>query len=71
MPTPSLVMQTTYAELVQRCAATAFRDDFPEDGAFVSKVIKGKRYWYFQQPSSDGRTQKYLGSESPELLERI
>jgi len=71
MPTPSLVMQTTYAELVQRCAATAFHDDFPEDGAFISKVIKGKRYWYFQQPSSDGRTQKYVGPGTPELLERI
>jgi hypothetical protein len=64
-------MQTTYAELVQRCAATAFRDAFPEDGVFVSKVIKGKRYWYFQQPSSDGRTQKYVGAETPELLEQI
>jgi hypothetical protein len=71
MPTPSLIMQTTYAELVQRCAATAFRDAFPEDGVFVSKVIKGKRYWYFQQPSSDGRTQKYVGPETPELLEQI
>jgi hypothetical protein len=64
-------MQTTYAELVQRSAATAFQDAFPEDGAFISKEIKGKRYWYFQQPSSDGRAQKYVGPETPELLERI
>ncbi len=71
MPTPSLVMQTNYAELVQRCAATAFRDAFPEDGAFVSKEIKGKRYWYFQQSSNDGRAQRYVGPETPELLEQI
>jgi hypothetical protein len=71
MATTSLVMQTTYAELVQRCAATAFQDAFPKDGAFVSKEIKGKRYWYFQQSSNDGRAQKYVGPETPELLEQI
>jgi hypothetical protein len=71
MPAPALVMQTTYAELVQRCAATAFRDAFPEDGAFTSKEIKGRRYWYFQQSSNEGRAQRYVGSETPELLEQI
>ena len=71
MPAPALIMQTTYAELLQRCEATAFRDAFPEDGAFVSKTIKGKRYWYFQKSSDDGRTQKYVGPETPELLEQI
>lgn len=64
-------MQTTYAELVQRCAATAFENAFAEDGAFVPKEIKGKRYWYFQQSSSEGRTQKYVGPETPELLKQI
>ena len=71
MATTSLILQTTYAELLQRCEATAFRDAFPEDGAFVSKIIKGKRYWYFQKSSNNGRTQKYVGSETPELLEQI
>jgi hypothetical protein len=71
MPAPTLVLQTTYAELVQRCAATAFRDAFPEDGSFTSKTIKGKRYWYFQQSSDEGRVQKYVGPETPELLEQI
>jgi hypothetical protein len=64
-------MQTTYAELVQRCATTAFRDAFPEDGAFTSKLIKGKRYWYFQTSSHEGRVQRYVGPEKPELLEHI
>ncbi len=71
MPAPSLVMQTTYAELVQRCAATAFRDTFSEDGTFIAKAIKGRRYWYFQETSNDGRAQRYVGAETPELLERI
>lgn len=71
MPAPSLVMQTTYAELVQRCAETAFHDAFPKDGTFISKTIKGKRYWYFQESSNEGRAQRYVGPETPELLEQI
>jgi len=64
-------MQTTYAELVQRCAATAFHDAFTEDGTFISKTIKGKRYWYFQETSDEGRAQRYVGPETPELLVQI
>jgi hypothetical protein len=71
MPPPSLVLQTTYAELLDRCASTAFHDAFPEDGTFISKTIKGRQYWYFQQSSNAGRGQKYVGPETPELLEHI
>ena len=71
MPPPPLVMQTTYAELLERCAAAAFDAFFPEDGVFTSKMIKGRRYWYFQSSAEQGRTQKYVGPETPELLAQI
>ena len=71
MPAPSLVIQTTYAELLERCAATAFGDAFSDDGAFTSKIVGGRRYWYFQARTEDGRSQKYVGPETPELLKRI
>jgi hypothetical protein len=71
MPPPPLLMQTTYAELLERCRATAFHDDFSQDGTFVPKTIKGKRYWYFQHSSGVGRGQKYVGPETPALLEQI
>jgi hypothetical protein len=64
-------MQTTYAELLERCASAAFNACFPRDGVFISKTIKSRRYWYFQSPSNEGRTQKYVGPETPELLEQI
>lgn len=64
-------MQTTYAELLERCATAAFDDSFPANGVFVSKTLKGRRYWYFQLSSNEGRTQQYVGPETPELLERI
>ena len=64
-------MQTAYAELLERCRATAFNEAFSDDGTFVSKTINQKRYWYFQQPSDTGRKQKYVGPETLELLEQI
>lgn len=71
MPPPTLVMQTNYAELLERCAAAAFAASFPQDGAFTKKTIKGRRYWYFQSSNEGRRTQKYVGSETPELLAQI
>lgn len=71
MATPTLLIQTTYAELFQRCEAAAFDEAFPENGGFVSKEAKGRRYWYFQAQTPEGRKQRYVGPETPELLERI
>jgi hypothetical protein len=71
MPPPPLVMQTTYAELLERCGSAAFGTSFPAAGTFTSKTIRNRRYWYFQLPSEEGRTQRYVGPETPELLERI
>jgi hypothetical protein len=71
MATASLVAQTTYAELLERCASAAFEDAFPEEGAFTPKTIKERRYWYFQAGTGSSRTQRYVGPETPELLEKI
>lgn len=71
MPAPALMLQTTYAELLERCANAAFSDSFPTAGAFIKKTVRGHAYWYFQLPTSEGRSQKYVGPETPELLERI
>ncbi len=71
MPAPDLVIQTVYAELRERCMADAFAAAFAQSGSFVSKTVRGKTYWYFQEPAGKGRAQKYVGPETPELLERI
>jgi hypothetical protein len=67
----SLVAQTTYAELLERCDASSFSQAFSEDGTFSSKTIKDRRHWYFQTSTTQGRVQRYVGPETPELLERI
>jgi len=66
-----LTLQTAYADLVERVAAAAFNEEFAESGSFVSKIVRGKRYWYFQLGTEAGRKQRYVGPEAPELLERI
>lgn len=71
MSAPSIIIQTTYAELLERCASSAFNDAFPEEGVFISKSIKVKRYWYFQVTTAKGRMQRYVGRETPELLDQI
>src|SRR6266700_1655284 len=66
-----LMVQTAYAELLDRARADAFSADLPGGGAFVPKTTRGRVYWYFQASSANGRGQKYVGPETPELLERI
>jgi hypothetical protein len=71
MAPPKLVLQTTYAELVDRSANAAFSEAFAEEGAFIAKTVKNRKYWYFQSGTGESRTQRYVGPETPELLERI
>jgi hypothetical protein len=66
-----LALQTAYADLVDRCASAAFDDAFPEDGVFTHKTARGRRYWYFQLSAEGKRLQRYVGPETPDLLERV
>lgn len=56
-----------YADLMQKIALYAPASQ----GAFVSKTIKGARYWYHQTDTASGRKQAYLGQESDALLMEI
>lgn len=59
-----------YAELLEQAIhaeASAAAVDAPT-GSFVSKVVKGRTYWYLQRVEGERKRQQYLGPESPELL---
>ena len=66
-----LALQTVYAELLEQCATADFDAQFPEPGAFTPKMIRGRRYWYFQGRENGLRTQRYVGPESQRILDRI
>jgi hypothetical protein len=69
-PVP-LPLQTVYAELVERCGVARMVSDFPAGGSFALKTVRGRGYWYFQEPTGAGRRQRYVGPDAPELRERI
>ena len=66
-----LMLQTVYADLLERAVENAFAEAFPADGVFTSKALRGRRYWYFQASKANGRSQSYVGPETPDLLARI
>lgn len=58
--------QTVFADLNQRVQDATFDEDFPENGSFAKRTIKGKEYWYYSgyDPLSGLKTRKYVGPAS-------
>lgn len=75
----SLAHQTLFAELQQQCLDAAFDEQFPENGSFVTKTQKGKKYWYYEgyRTTSGGKTEarkysKYVGPhDDPDIAKRV
>lgn len=75
----SLAHQTLYAELQQQVLDAAFDEQFPENGTFVTRVRKGRNYWYYEgyETTSGGATKarkysKYVGpQDDPEIAKRV
>jgi hypothetical protein len=69
--------QTMFVELTSRCMDAAFDQDFPENGSFVKKAVKGKGYWYYQKRLSNTgngpvKSYKYVGPEDdPDIAARV
>ncbi|MGC1536631.1 MAG: GSU2403 family nucleotidyltransferase fold protein [Candidatus Sulfotelmatobacter sp.] len=69
-----ITYQTLYSELVQRSLDESFTSQFSSDGRFVAVEVKGKKYWYFDTPKSNGVGQhrRYVGPvDDPEITKRV
>jgi hypothetical protein len=70
-----LMYRTMTAELGQRLLDARFSADFPVEGRFVGVNNKGRKYWYFDQPTEgEGHRQKrqYVGpADDPEINRRV
>ena len=67
-----LVLQTAYADLLDKLQDDAIAAHVDSGGSFVSKTVKGRRYWYVQSRDAAGKLhQAYVGAETPQLLQRI
>lgn len=60
---------TLYADLMQKVSDSSVVT--LSGGSFTSKMIGDTKYWYYQVRTLAGQTQKYLGKETPELLDLI
>ncbi|MFQ3459624.1 GSU2403 family nucleotidyltransferase fold protein [Bradyrhizobium sp. UFLA01-814] len=69
-----ITYQTLYSELVQRSLDETFTSEFSSNGRFVAVEVKGKKYWYFDTPKSEGGGQdrRYVGPvNDPEFTKRV
>lgn len=67
-----LVLQTAYAELVERCWMARFETDFPTSGTFLERRVGGRAYWYFREAGVEGkRRERYVGPRSEKLDKRV
>lgn len=65
-------VQTLYAELLDLVrAADAETALAGRSGSFVSKVIRGRTYWYLQKSEGARKRQIYIGADSPDLRDRM
>lgn len=58
-----------YADMLVEAHATVLQTG--RGISFVSKMLKGKRYWYLSVAVGRARRQTYLGPDTPELRARI
>jgi transcriptional regulator len=75
-----LISSLFYRELTWKGVLdAAFDGQFPENGSFVTKIRKGRKYWYYEgyETTSGGATEarkysKYVGSQDdPEIAKRV
>ena len=61
------MLQTVYAELLDRSRIAAFSQDFPNDGVFIPKVVRNRRYWYFQASAANGPRPRNMSVRKPPI----
>lgn len=66
-------IQTVYADLADRAWAGSFREITAAGGTPYRRRVKDRDYWYWQPPTREGirPSARYLGSDSPEVRQRI
>jgi hypothetical protein len=64
--------QTLYSELAQRALDGSFTSEFSTSGRFITMEVKGRRYWYFDEPREDGKKRLYVGpADDLEITRRV
>ncbi len=61
------------SDLLERSFDASFDRDFPENGQFKQKTVKGKLFWYYQgYVPGQGQRERYVGPDSdPAVVARV
>ncbi|CAA7612939.1 GSU2403 family nucleotidyltransferase fold protein [Magnetospirillum sp. UT-4] len=63
--------QAVYSQLLDRLRAGAFAPFIAEGGSFITKEVKGRRYWYHAVKEGGRSRHRYLGPDSDEVRGQV
>jgi len=70
-----LTLQAAYSELLEQLEIAEIEGLLDQERSFIRRTRAGRRYWYARrfvsERGGDRRDERYLGPETPALLERI
>ena len=66
-----LQTQAVYSELLERLQLAEIQGLAEQEGSFVRRLVKGNPYWYLRRRIGARINERYLGPETPQLLEHI
>ena len=66
-----LQTQAVYSELVERLQLAEIQELTEQEGSFVRRRVKGNHYWYLRRRIGSRINERYIGPETPRLLEQI
>ena len=64
-------LQALYSDLLDRLQQAELQDLAAKEGAFATKKVKGRSFWYFRRWQDGKVLETYVGADTPELRERI
>ena len=67
----SLQGQAVYSELLERLQLAELQQLSEQEGSFVRRLVRGNPYWYLRRRIGARINERYIGPESPELLDQI
>jgi len=71
VPRYNIQTQAVYSELLERLQLAEIQELSEQEGSFVRRLVKGNPYWYLRRRIGDRINERYVGPETPQLLERI
>ncbi|HSS64626.1 MAG TPA: GSU2403 family nucleotidyltransferase fold protein, partial [Gammaproteobacteria bacterium] len=67
----STTLQAVYSELMDQLQIAELEELFQQEGFFSRRKRHNRYYWYYRRRVGEKHEDRYVGAETPQLLERI